>query len=176
MLQGPPDGGISPVPREARPWQGRPAGIVTRLAAAVLDTLVVGLVLLGGYLALAGLLLMLDPRGYQLPRAGLLLSLTSAFLVTFVYLAATWAVSGRTYGDLVMGLRVQRRDGRPLGLATALARSAACVVLPVGLLWVAVSRRNCSLQDLLLLTRVVYDWQPRGAGPSAGAGGAQLRG
>lgn len=164
MLQGPPDGGgISPVPREARAWQGRPAGIVTRLAAAVIDALVVGLVLLAGYLVLAGLLLMLDPRGYQLPRAGLLLSLTSAFLTAFVYLAAAWAISGRTYGDLVLGLRVQRRDGRPLGLVVAVARSAACVVLPIGLLWVVVSRRNRSWQDLLLGTRVVYDWQPRGA-------------
>ena len=164
MLQGPEEGGISPLPREARPWQGRPAGIVTRLAATVVDALVVALVLLTGYLALAALLLMIDPRGYQLPRAGLLLSVTSAFLVAFGYLAAAWAVGGRTYGDLVMGLRVQRRDGRPLRLTRAVLRAAACVVLPVGLLWVAVSRSNSSVQDLAFGTRVVYDWQPRGAG------------
>jgi len=174
VLQGADGGGLSPVPREARPWQGRPAGIVTRLAATVLDMLVVGVVLLAGYLALAGILLMLDPRGYQLPNAGLLLSLTAALMVTFVYLAAAWAVSGRSYGDLVLGLRVQRRDGRPLGLVGAVARSAACVVFPIGLLWVVVSRRNRSLQDLLLGTRVVYDWQPRGGGQTGP--GPQLRG
>ena len=39
---------ISPVPREARVFQGQRAGIVTRLIAATLDALVVGAVLLGG--------------------------------------------------------------------------------------------------------------------------------
>jgi len=167
MLRDADDGGLSPIPREARPWQGRPAGIVTRLAAAILDTLVVGLVLLVGYLALAALLLMIDPRGYQAPKAGLLLSITAALVVSFFYLAGSWAVGGRTYGDLVLGLRVRRRNGRPLGLVGAVLRSAACVVLPIGLMWVAVSRRNCSLQDLMLGTRVVYDWQPRGAAQAA---------
>ena len=186
MLQGADDGGLSPVPREARPWQGRPAGVVTRLAAAILDGLVVGLVLLVGYLALAAVLLMINPRGYEAPKAGLLLSITAALLVSFFYLAGGWAIGGRTYGALVMGLRVRRRNGRPLGLVGAVLRSAACVALPVGLLWVAVSRRNCSLQDLLLGTCVVYDWQPRGAAriapaatpelpPDIGAGG-QSRG
>lgn len=155
-------GGLSPVPREARPWQGRRAGVVTRLAAAAIDGAVVGLVLLAAYFALAALLFMLNPRGFQLPHAGLFLSLTSAFVLTFLYLALAWTVSGRTYGGLVLGLRVQRRDGRPLGLAGSVARAAACVVLPVGILWVAVSRRRCSVQDVLLGTRVVYDWQPRG--------------
>ncbi|NYD40552.1 RDD family protein [Nocardioides panaciterrulae] len=154
--------GVSPVPREARPWQGRRAGVVTRLAAAALDAAVVGLVLLAGYFGLAAVMFMVDPRGFELPHAGLFLSLTSAFVVAFCYLALAWSVSGRSYGGLVLGLRVQRHDGRPLGLVLAVLRSAACVVLPVGLLWVAISRHRCSLQDLLLGTRVVYDWQPRG--------------
>ena len=155
-------GGVSPVPREAREWQGRRAGIVTRLAASALDGVVVGMVLLAGYFSLAALMFLVDPRGFQMPHAGLFLSLTSAFVVTFCYLALAWTLGGRSYGALVLGLRVQRRDGRPLGFVGAVLRSATCVLLPIGLLWVAVGARRCSLQDLLLDTRVVYDWQPRG--------------
>jgi uncharacterized RDD family membrane protein YckC len=58
-----------------------------------------------------------------------------------------------------MGLRVVSRSGGDLSLGVALVRAAACVLFPVGLLWAAVSRGNRSLQDVVLRTRVVYDWQ-----------------
>ena len=45
--------GVSPLPREARPYQGRRAGLVTRMAAAALDGVVVSLLLLIGYAAVA---------------------------------------------------------------------------------------------------------------------------
>ena len=37
-------------------------------------------------------------------------------------------------------------------------RAALCVVFPIGLAWVVVSRQNRSLQDTVLRTSVVYDW------------------
>jgi uncharacterized RDD family membrane protein YckC len=49
-----------------------------------------------------------------------------------------------------------------LGALRALARAVACTLLPIGLLWSAVNADKLSLQDLLLRTFVVYDWQPRG--------------
>jgi hypothetical protein len=55
--------------------------------------------------------------------------------------------------------------GERLRFAGALVRALLCALVPVGLLWVAVSRENRSAQDVLLRTSVVYDWQPRGAGP-----------
>lgn len=136
---------------------------MTRLGAAFLDSLVVGGTLLIGYFGLSGLLFLIDPRGFEFPRLGLVFSLTSAFVVTFVYLTVSWTLSGRTYGYLVMGLRVLRRGGRPLRLPGAAARALFVVLVPIGVLWVSVSRNNSSLQDLLLGTEVVYDWQPRGA-------------
>lgn len=157
-----PIGPASPVPREARAWQGQRAGLVTRLAAAALDAAIVWLVLLAGYFGLAALLFLVDPRSFSLPHAGLFFSMTAGFVVSLVYLTVAWAFSGRTYGDLVMGLRVLGRDGRPLGLVGSATRALALLVLPAGLLWVAVSRDNRSLQDLALGTSVVYDWQPRG--------------
>ena len=156
-------GGVSPIPREARPYQGRRAGLVTRLVAASLDAIVVGVALVGGYLGLAGLLFLVDPRGFQFPRLGLVFSLVSAFCVAFVYLTVAWTLSGRTYGYLVMGLRVLGRGERQLRLVGAATRALFVVLVPIGIAWVLVSRDNRSLQDVVLGTSVVYDWQPRGA-------------
>ena len=153
----------TPVPREARPYQGRRAGLVTRLVAAALDAVVVGIVLAAGYLGWAGFLLLLDPRHFSFPELGFVFSLVSAFIVSVVYLTVSWWVSGRSYGALVMGLRVVGPRGRPLRLAGALLRAMFCVAVPIGLLWIAVSRENRSLQDTVLRTSVLYDWQPREA-------------
>jgi uncharacterized RDD family membrane protein YckC len=156
-------GGVSPVPREARPFQGQPAGVVTRLVAAVLDGVIVGFVLLIGYFGVAGLVFLVDPRSFHFPHAGLILSMTAALAVAFCYLTGAWTLGGRTYGYLVMGLRVLGPGGRHLRLPGAAARAALVILLPIGVLWVPVSRGNRSLQDLALRTKVVYDWQPRGA-------------
>ena len=154
------EGGVSPVPREARPFQGRRAGLVTRLVAAVIDGVVVGLVLLGGYLGIAGLLFLARPRDFTFPDLRPIVSLTAGYVVAVAYLTVSWRVSGRSYGSLVMGLRVVSRRGTGLRLPGALVRAVFCVTFPIGLLWVAVSRENRSVQDLLLRTSVVYDWQP----------------
>ena len=154
---------ISPVPREARPFQGQRAGLVTRLVAAVLDALVIGVVLLGGYLGLVGILFLIDPRSFQVPDLNPFFSLTAAFCVAVVYLTVFWTLSGRTYGYLVMGLRVLGIGGRRLRFFGALIRAAFVVVFPIGIVWVPISRHNKSAQDLVLGTRVVYDWEPRAA-------------
>src|SRR3954447_23975100 len=154
---------ISPVPREARPFQGQRAGIVTRLIAAVLDACVIGLILLGGYLGLVGLIFLLNPRSFSWPQPGLVFSLAAAFHVAFAYFTAFWTLSGRTYGYLVMGLRVLGIGGRRLRFVGAALRAVFVVAVPIGIVWVPLSRNNKSLQDLVLGTRVVYDWEPRGA-------------
>jgi uncharacterized RDD family membrane protein YckC len=154
------EGGFSPLPREARPYQGRPAGLVTRGVAAALDGVVVALVLAVGYAALAGVRFLLDPLRFTWPQPSWLLNLTTAFVVLVLYLAVAWSVSGRTYGSLVMGLRVLGAHGGRPRPAQALLRAAACAVFPVGLLWCVVGPGHRSVQDVLLRTSVVYDWQP----------------
>ncbi len=156
---------ISPVPREARPFQGQRAGIVTRLIAASLDALVIGAVLLSGYLGLVGLIFLLNPRSFTWPEIGVVFSLAAAFVVAFVYFTVFWTLSGRTYGDLVMGLRVLGIGGRRLRFFGAALRAAFVVIVPIGILWIPFSRKNKSLQDVFLGTRVVYDWEPRPVRP-----------
>jgi len=163
MSGGTAGGGVSPVPREARPYQGRRAGLVTRLVAATIDGVVVGLVLLAGYFGLAALLFFVNPRNFSMPHAGLVFSLASAFVVTFVYLTLAWTLSGRTYGYLVMGLRLLGRRDQPPGLVGSAGRALFIALVPIGVFWLLVSRDNRSLQDVFLGTSVVYDWQPRAA-------------
>lgn len=150
---------VSPVPREARAYQGQRAGVVTRLVAAVLDGVVVVLLLTGAYAAWAGLLFLIDPRGFIFPSPGPFSSFLAGFVVTVAYCTLSWWLGGRSYGCVVMGLRVLGPGGRPLRLAGALARAVVCAAFPIGLLWVAVNRNNRSVADLLLRTSVVYDWQ-----------------
>jgi uncharacterized RDD family membrane protein YckC len=151
-------GGVSPIPRQARAFQGRRAGVFSRLAAAVIDAVVVGAVLAVGYATTAGISFMLDPRAFTFPRTSLAFNMTTAFAVTLGYLTGAWRLVGRSYGKAVMGLRVVGPRGRRLRFTGALLRAFACTVFPIGLLWCAVSPESRSVQDLLLRTSVVYDW------------------
>jgi uncharacterized RDD family membrane protein YckC len=161
--------GVSPVPREARPYQGNRAGVVTRVVANVVDAAVVVALVVAGYAAVNGLVFMVDPRGFRFVEVGALLSVSSGLVTYVLYATAAWSTVGRTYGCHVMGLRVVGRRGRRLHLLTAFVRAVLCVVFPIGLLWCAVSRTQRSVQDLVLRTAVIYDWNPRadvgGAGP-----------
>ena len=161
-------GPVSPVPREVRPYQGMRAGVVSRLAADVLDGLVVTVTVAAGYGTVAALRFMWDPRTFSFPSASWLLLLTAGLVVSVTYLTVAWTITGRSYGKAVMGLRVLGPFGR-LRLPGAFLRALACTLFPIGLLWCAVSPANRSLQDVVLRTSVVYDWTPRatpaGRGP-----------
>jgi uncharacterized RDD family membrane protein YckC len=159
---------ISPLPREARAYQGRPAGVVTRVVAAVIDALVVAGLMVLGYAVVTALRLMADPLRFTFPDPSWLLSITTAFVLLVIYLGAGWAVTGRSYGGHVMGIRVLGRRKKRMRPVGALVRALACAVFPIGLLWCAVSPANRSVQDVVLRTRVVYDWQPYGAADRRG--------
>jgi uncharacterized RDD family membrane protein YckC len=133
------------------------------MVAAVIDSLVVGLVLLAGYFGFAGFLFLLDPRTFSLPQSSIFLSIAMACAVAEVYLTAAWWLGGRTYGYLVMGLRLLGRGGRAPTFIGSAVRALCCVFFPIGILWVPIGRDNRSAQDVLLGTAVVYDWQPRGS-------------
>ena len=79
--------------------------------------------------------------------------LVTAVLAYFGY----HALHGR-YGFLAWldTSRVRSCRFRPLMKQFFWAFAVACVILPVGLVWVAVDADRRSAQDLLLRTRVVY--------------------
>ena len=81
-------------------------------------------------------------------------------MLLVAYLTFSWTVSGRTIGAQVMGLRVMDPSGKRLGSPRAFLRAVLCAVFPVGLLWCAIDRRGRAIHDLLVRSRVTYDWIP----------------
>jgi uncharacterized RDD family membrane protein YckC len=151
----------SPIPLAARPFQGRRAGVVTRVAASAIDLLVVIAVLGLIYAAVAAFAFIVNPSHFRWPD-GLGWSIpVIGFVIVLPYLTLTWRVTGRTYGGALLGLRVVRHDGRRMPVAQAALRALLCIVFPLGLLWVAISSANRSVQDVVLRTSVIYDWTPR---------------
>ncbi len=69
-----------------------------------------------------------------------------------------WAITGRSFGGHIMGLRVVNHAGDQLGWAGAAVRAVFCAAVPIGLLWAFVSRKNRSLQDVVMRTSVIHDW------------------
>jgi uncharacterized RDD family membrane protein YckC len=153
--------GVSPIPREARPYQGNSAGVISRFTGSLIDGALVTLLLLIAYLSANVMVFMLDPRGFRVLDTSAAFLLGAGIVLAIVYLASSWALTGRSYGCHVMGLRVvDRRHRKPRPLL-ALLRATFCVLFPVGLVWCAVSTSRSSLQDVVLRTSVVYDWRPR---------------
>jgi uncharacterized RDD family membrane protein YckC len=149
---------VDAVPREARGIQGLPAGIVTRTAANTVDFLAALCVLVAGYAAWFAARFLIHPAHFSAPRPPPGAALLCGAAVLFGYFAASWATTGRTYGDHLLGLRVVDSRGERLRWRGALVRAALCVVFPIGLFWSVVSPTSRSVQDTLLRTAVVYDW------------------
>lgn len=139
--------------------QGWRAGIVTRCVANVIDLVVTLAALASIYLGVSAVFFLWNPRGFRFPTPGLAVTIVVGSCVAAVYFAVAWMVTGRTYGDYVLGVRVVARDGHRLHPGVALVRAAACVAFPIGLVWVGLSEQNRSVQDIFLRTAVIYDWQ-----------------
>jgi len=152
---------VDPIPQEARPFQGHRAGLVTRTAAAAIDLGIVLLALGVCYLGVSAFLFLLEPRSFTAPTPSIPVVLAAGGLLLTGYLAVSWVGSGRTYGNHVMGLRVVNRHGQRLRAPIAFLRAVCYVIFPLGLLWVLVSGYNRSLQDLVLRTSVIHDWDVR---------------
>ncbi|MET0953043.1 MAG: RDD family protein [Aeromicrobium sp.] len=148
----------STIPTAARVHQGHQAGIVSRLIAAGLDLVVVILLLLAAYGAWSIAVFVLETRSFTFPRPSTLLMVVAYLIVAISYLATSWWVSGRSYGQHLLGLRVTTQGGDRLRFPRALLRSGVCVGFPIGLVWVVLSRRHAAAHDLLLHTSVSYDW------------------
>ncbi|MDF3299508.1 RDD family protein [Streptomyces tropicalis] len=145
--------------------QGLPAGIVSRAVAAAVDALVVTALVLAIDLGIGAVAYLLLGPPFSPPDAGAWITFGWGAVVAVGYLAGNWAVSGRTVGDQLMGLRVTRRSGGRLRPGAATVRAVLWIAAPWGLLWVPVSRRRASVQDLVVGSCVVHDWYGRSRPP-----------
>jgi uncharacterized RDD family membrane protein YckC len=141
---------------------GHYAGPVSRLAAYALDAVLVGALYSVVTAAVVWILELIVSQNFDASDLG---SGASAILLTvwsYLYFAVPWAVSGRTPGMLVLGLRVVRRDGSPLDPGHAFLRALvvplSLIPLGLGLIGIVVGREHRALHDVLAKTTVVYAW------------------
>lgn len=132
------------------------AGLVTRMAALIVDAIVLTLVvpvMADGppsmWAAVTG-----EAPGWLKSVSQLV-----AALVPFLYFGLLWWGTGQTLGGLVFGTVVRRRDGDHLGLVRCLLRSAVGLLLPViwlvGMLFVLWDPQRRALHDRLFGTVVL---------------------
>jgi uncharacterized RDD family membrane protein YckC len=154
----PTDRTVRRLPEGAREHQGHRAGVVTRTLAMTVDIAVVVGVLVGGWVTWAAARFIRSPETFSWPAPSWILVVSAFDAVAIVYLTVAWATSGRTFGGVLLGVRVVNFRGRRMRPSGALLRALFCVFFPLGLFWVAVSRSNRSVQDVVLRTSAVYDW------------------
>ncbi len=168
-----PDGppGLQRVPTADRPARERPsisghfAGPLARLAAWSLDGFAM-VFLFGVATAIGSWLIDLLTRG---DRAGIGGPWAVLFFVgwALLYFAVPLALTGRTLGKAVVGLRVVKRNGGPIEFRHALVR---VIVLPfsiallgLGLIGGVFGRQRRTLHDVVAGTVEVIDWGDRPA-------------
>jgi len=140
----------------APPGEGN-AGLVTRLLVAAVDAIAVVIATVGLYLGVTGVSFFWSPLRFQWPRPSPWTSTLTLVVVAVAYLTVAWATTGRSYGATLLGVRVLARSRSRLGWVRAMLRAIICVLVPIGLLWSAISPARRSWQDILVGTVVVYD-------------------
>ncbi len=146
--------------------QGHYAGSVSRFAAYAIDLAVSS----GAFsLALAAVsygVRIVTGHTVSWNRSNLVVAIGFA-VWEFVYFGYSWAVSGRTFGMALLGIRVVRADGTVMeprrGVVRALVFPLSFLLCGLGFLGILVQRERRALHDLIAGTAVVYAWDARAA-------------
>jgi uncharacterized RDD family membrane protein YckC len=146
--------------------QGHYAGAVSRLVAFAADVGASwGLFTLGAA-ALTFTIELVSGSNFSLNNHQII-SLVAAVIWEFIYFAYQWSLSGKTIGMAVLGIRVVRTDGSPIGPRQAVIRTITLplsfLLLGLGFLGILTNRHRYALHDRLAGTAVVYSWDARAA-------------
>jgi len=155
-----------PDPTIAITQQGHYAGAATRLAAFAIDQATLTAAFAAGSAVVAWALALVTADEVKWSPDAVISGL--AYMVWwFVYFAYPWAMSGKTIGMALLGIRVVRSDGASAGSGNAVRRALALplsfLTLGIGFVPIIVGRHRRALHDALANTAVVYSWDARGA-------------
>lgn len=153
----------------AKPVEGRQghyAGGVTRLVAFAADAGASwGLFTLGAA-AVAFSVQLVTGQKFSLTNHQVV-SLGAAVVWEFLYFSYQWALSGRTIGMALLGVRVVDAGGSPIGTRQAVIRTLTLplsfLILGLGFVGILTNRHRQALHDRLARTAVVYSWDARAA-------------
>jgi uncharacterized RDD family membrane protein YckC len=147
--------------QRSRVVQGRRAGFVSQAAALLLDAVVIFAIDLAVLIVIGFVRFIVGNEPFEIPQPGPGANATLVVVIGVVLLWSSWSGSGRAPGAAVMGLRVVNRDGGRLSSRRAFWRAVVAVLtFGLGVVFVAFSKRNRSLYDMICGSAVVYDWRP----------------
>ncbi len=156
-----------PDPRKLGQVTGRFAGAATRLAEFAIDAFMI--VTLFGVAANVATFLIRTVLGIDVDTTNTENNwwLVSYLTWALLYFWVSTAITGRTIGKWLVGVRIVQRDGSPLRTGPALVR---VLVLPIslasfglGLVGIVIGRERRAWHDMAASTVVVYDWGDRPA-------------
>ncbi len=143
--------------------QGRRAGFVTRGIAFVIDFFCVlaafPLIMWGIGLTVA----VLNFRAPEYPQVAAVVASCLQLGIIFFYFVGPWAITGRTIGQGVLGLRVVGRSKVRINLLQAVVRWLVLflTLFIIGPVWLALSGKRLALHDRASRTQVIYERSPR---------------
>jgi uncharacterized RDD family membrane protein YckC len=148
-------------------FQGAPAGMVSRLFAFLIDVFTVQLLLTVGQALFALAFQVVLGRTWSAKDHQLFAAIAWGVLV-FLYFTVPIAVAGRTVGQAVLGLKVQRLDGATVGGSRAVVRTLtfplSILLFGIGLFMGVFRADRRMLHDLIAGTEEIYAWDARAAG------------
>ena len=143
--------------------EGRYAGFVTRAAAFVVDVATIAVTIGIAGAVIEFLVSSISGQSFTFSQIPIF-SILAVIAWSFVYAAWPLAMSGRTFGMLLFGLRAVRTDGTRLdgrhAVVRVLAFPLSFLVFGFGFLLILLRRDRRALHDLLARTSVVYAWAP----------------
>lgn len=146
--------------------QGNYAGSVSRFTAFVIDLAVSSAVFTLGLACVGFVAQIVTGHPVHWKRTDTVVAIIYACW-EFLYFGYSWAVSGRTLGMAVLGVRVVRADGSVIdpwrGVVRALVFPLSFLLFGVGFLLILVQREHRALHDLIAGTAVIYSWDARAA-------------
>ena len=156
----------APVSARSVTAQGNYAGSVSRFTAYVVDLLASSAVFALALAAISYVAKIITGKQVSWNRQDIVVVI--AYVAwEFFYFGYSWAVSGRTLGMAVLGIRVVRADGAPAeprrGVIRSLVFPLSFLLLGLGFLGILVQRERRALHDLIAGTAVIYEWDARAA-------------
>lgn len=151
---------------DGRSAQGHYAGAVSRFLTYVTDLAVITGLFTLGLEAISFAVKVVTGHSVAWNRSDIVVTIVFAawWLLYFGY---SWAVSGRTFGMAVFGVRLVRADGMSLRPGRALLRALvfplSFAVFGLGFLGILVQREHRALHDLIAGSAVIYAWNARAA-------------
>ena len=154
------------IPAEAVTSQGHYAGAISRFLAYAIDLAISTGVFALALKAIAFAVQVVTGKQISWHRQDI--AIIVAFVAwQFLYFGYSWAMSGRTAGMAVLGVRVVRADGVAAeprrGVVRALVFPLSFLLFGLGFLGILVQRERRAMHDLIANTAVIYAWDARAA-------------